>query len=127
MLYEVAEYILTSSQRLDTTHVRKFVRRVDEMVQHGVRHVLEKFEYWCTQKEDEAFIIPWLELLVLLGRLDVGIDDPRKLLDDITWRTTKSLVVRSEKSFLRLGRSKGSLVYQGKLHAFTPFPTSSRI
>lgn len=125
ILYEVAEYHLTSSHRLNTQDIQQFVRHVDEMVQHGVRHVLEKYNYRCTYEQDEAFITPLLELLVLLKRLDVDIDDARQLLDNITWfPTTKSLVVRTEKSGLKLDKSKGSLLYQNKKYTFTPFPIS---
>lgn len=96
---------------------------VDEMVQHGVRYILDKYRYQCPYGHDEEFLTSRLELLVLLRQLQIHIDDRRQLLDNITWfHSANTLMIRtSDKESFKLERYEGTLMYKGEKYAFTPF------
>ena len=83
ILYEVTEFALTSSEDFEATpDIREFKDHVQEMVQTSVRSVLDKYSYRCTYDRDKAFLTSWLEILVLLTKLRIGIVDIRRLMDD---------------------------------------------
>jgi hypothetical protein len=124
ILYEVAEFVLTSSGSiLATPDIRKFKDHVQEMVQTSVRSVLDKYSYNCTYDGDKAFLTSWLELLVLLRRLVIDVLDIRRLMDHITWsRTTKEILVITANGNLQLSKFQGTLIRNGECYMFTPFP-----
>ena len=86
ILYEVAEYTLTCSQSFEATpDMNKFKNHVQEMLQTGVLSVLDRYGYTCSYERDRAFLTSWLEILVLLTRLRIDIDDIRRVMDNMTW------------------------------------------
>jgi hypothetical protein len=85
ILYETAEFALTSSEDFEATpDVREFKDHVQEMVQTSVRSVLDKYSCVCTCDRDQEFLLSWLVVLVLLTRLGVLIVDIRRLMHYMT-------------------------------------------
>jgi hypothetical protein len=124
ILYEIAEFHLTcDGPVLLTPDIEEFATHIDEMVRHGVRHVLENHDYRCTNEYDRAFLTCWLELLVLMKQLRVNVLDTRQLLEHMTWsHTCEDIVLYSESGNLRLNKFKGTLIFGNKRGSFTPFP-----
>ncbi|KAK8095692.1 hypothetical protein PG999_013714 [Apiospora kogelbergensis] len=82
ILYEIAEYTLTATNRLAVTpDIKGFAEHVREMLHVGVRPTLERHGYRCTYDGDRDFLISWLELLVLLRKHVMDISDVRRILD----------------------------------------------
>lgn len=125
ILYEVAAYTLTCFESFEATpDIREFADHVQEMLRAGVRSVLEKYEYRCTYERDKAYLTSWLEVLVLLRRLGIGIAYTRRLLDGLTWSpmAKKISVQTADGSFLQLCRFEGNFTCSGECYTFTPFP-----
>ena len=123
ILYEVAEYTLTSSDNWEATlDIKQFKDHVQEMLQTSVRSVLAKYSYRCTHERDKAFLTSWLEILVLLKRLPIGIVDIRRLMDHITWSlVTGEIYLRTPDAILQLNRFQGTFMRNGETYTFTPF------
>ncbi|KAH6653553.1 hypothetical protein BKA67DRAFT_537207 [Truncatella angustata] len=123
ILYEVAEYTLTSESELYVTEdLKEFTDHVKEMVQVGVRPTLERHQYKCTYEPDKDFLISWLEVLVLLQRLHVDIQGVRQLLDSLTWHPFAKQLIMTTEGILECSRFEGNLILNRQRHTFTPFP-----
>jgi hypothetical protein len=90
ILYEIAEFVLTSSSGnvVDTPDIQVFRQHINEMLETGVRATLLKHGYRCSFDRDRQYLTSWLELLVLLKRLNFNIDDVRRIMDYMTWQNT---------------------------------------
>lgn len=124
ILYEITEFALTSSEDFEATpDVKEFKKHVQEMVQTSVRSVLDKYSYTCTHDRDKAFLTSWLEILVLLTRLRIRIDDIRKLMDSLTWFPIMKMIhLYTVDGILLLSKFQGTLIRNGERYKFTPFP-----
>lgn len=126
ILYEVAEYVLTcenAHEHLATEDIKEFMHHVTEMREIGVRATLDKYGYKCTFDRDKECITPWLELIVLLNRLCIDVDDIRRIQDNITWfRTCENMIINTLKGTVTIERFEGTLTLGGEEYKFTPFP-----
>ena len=120
ILYEITEYVLTCSGGIGmTSDIEPFLQHIDEMFETGVQATLAKHGYRCSYDRDRQYLTSWLDLLVLLRRLHFSIDTIRYIMDDMTWLNTLQV-----QCYLgaELSRFKGTLVVNGEMHTFTPFP-----
>jgi hypothetical protein len=120
ILYEITEFLLTCSGGIaPTSDIKPFLDHITEMLQIGVQATLAKHGYRCSYDRDRQYLTSWLELLVLFRRLNFNIDRIRTIMDHITW-----LNVTHSQWYpgVVLNRFEGSLVVDGKMHTFTPFP-----
>ena len=125
ILYEIAEFVLTSSEDFEATpDIREFKDHIQEMVQTSVSSVLAKYSYTCTHDRDKAFLTSWLEILVLLTRLRIGIIDRRRFMDNMTWfPTVKTIEYHAAGGIiLEFKKFQGTLIRNGECYTFTPFP-----
>ncbi|KAM7219446.1 hypothetical protein V8F06_005180 [Rhypophila decipiens] len=126
ILYEVAEFQLTSDQdhHMEAFEdMENFAVHVKEMLKYGVQPTLEKHNYRCSYARDKDFITSWLELLVLLRSLEFDIDLVRKFMDNLTWLPgTGKMVWVTTRGTVELRKFKGTLTVDGHQHRFTPFP-----
>ncbi|POS80286.1 hypothetical protein DHEL01_v201336 [Diaporthe helianthi] len=125
ILYEVAEYVRTcenASEHLVTEDIKEFMGHITEMQEVGVGATLDKYGYKCTFARDKEFIAPWLELLVLLNRLGIDVDDIRRVQDGITWfRSCESMVIGTFNGTVKIERFEGTLTLGGREYKFAPF------
>jgi hypothetical protein len=120
ILYEITEYVLTCSGGIGmTSDIEPFLQHIDEMIETGVQATLAKHGYRCSYDRDRQYLTSWLELLVLLKRLHISIDTIRTIMDHMTWFPTLRTQCYSGGE---LNRFEGTLVVQGEMHTFTPFP-----
>ncbi|KAH7020360.1 hypothetical protein EDB80DRAFT_221322 [Ilyonectria destructans] len=126
ILYEIAEYTLTclgGLQGLTTPDIKEFADHINEMLQVGVRSTLNKHGYRCTYDRDKEFLTSWLEVLVLLRKLFIDIDDVGRLLDHLTWSpSTEIIQLFTMNGLVEICRFQGTLILNGDRHTFTPFP-----
>ncbi|TVY79284.1 hypothetical protein Focb16_v009617 [Fusarium oxysporum f. sp. cubense] len=129
ILYEVAEYVLTIDDSADTISYMgasedssMFSEHIREMLEQGVRPTLEKYGYICSYERDKEFLTSWLEVLVLLRKLCLDIDDIRASLDYLTWfPRTKKMYRPTTKGLMEMSRYEGTLVINGDCYQFSPF------
>lgn len=124
ILYEIAEFVLTCSDEstfYKAPDIQKFRRHIGEMVATSVRKVLEQRRYGCSYGRDKRFLTSWLELLVLLKRLQLHIDLVRNLMDGMTWQPSTPVIILPNHE-LELRRFEGVLSLAKKVYTFTPFP-----
>ena len=120
ILYEVAEYMLTSEDTsLPTEDAKDFAQHIEEMLDVGVQPVLSKYGYKCSQERDKQYLTSWLELLVLLNKLKLPIDLIRAILAFSTWQGTIELCI-GENILLKI--YDGTLTIHGVVYNFEPFP-----
>lgn len=123
ILYEIAEYVLTCSGDFEATpDILEFKDHIQEMVQTSVGSVLAKYSYMCTHDRDKAFLTSWLEVLVLLTRLRIGIIDRRRFMDNMTWSPTATTIHHAAGGMLEFKKFQGTLIRNGECYTFTPFP-----
>jgi len=125
ILFEVAEYTLTAEGPWPvTTDNQEFMQHIEEMLQVGVRSVLEKQGYRCSYDRDKQFLTSWLEALVLLKQLHVDIDSIRRLMDALTWYPTlQETLLNTPGRLIHFCRYEGTLEFNGARHTFSTFPT----
>ena len=125
ILYEVTEYYLTCDQDLvSTDDNEQYVTHNREMLQLGVRPVLWKHHYRCTNHLDQAFLTSWLEVLILLTKLGLHIVDVRHMLDNLSWLARGEVYIHLtyRGGTLSIDKFKGTLSLEEKDFTFTPFP-----
>ncbi|EXJ67742.1 uncharacterized protein A1O5_09088 [Cladophialophora psammophila CBS 110553] len=124
ILFEIAEFTLTSIVEFEATpDIREFKDHIRQMVDTSVRSVLDKYGYKCTHNRDKAFLTSWLEILILLRRLSVEIDDIRRIMDHLTWfQTTQVIIVKAPGAVFELCKFQGTFILNGERYKFTPFP-----
>ncbi|KAI0490447.1 hypothetical protein F4859DRAFT_458046 [Xylaria cf. heliscus] len=123
ILYEIAEYELTCDGELEATpDTKEFKAHVKEMVRIGVRPTLDKHGYSCSYDRDKEYLTSWLEILVLLTRLNVDIGDVRRILDDITWHRPRRITYKTIMGVILLGLYEGTLEFCGEHYTFSPLP-----
>ncbi|KAF2122092.1 hypothetical protein BDV96DRAFT_640157 [Lophiotrema nucula] len=120
ILYEIAEYWLTSVGGFGLTpDVEIFLRHIQEMLQIGVQATIAKHNYGCSYDRDKLYLTSWLELLVLLRRVKFDVDTIRHIMDNMTWMNRCHVQYYPG---VELKRFEGTLIVNGELHTFTPFP-----
>lgn len=129
ILYEVAEFFLTSEGALpDFDDIRPFKSHVEEMLRTSVQAVLTKHKYKSTYSRDEAFLMSWLEFLVLLKKLRLDIINLRSIMDALTWPPRTGVIMHgTPEGWLNIERFKGTITRNGEVFNFTPFPLWVRV
>ncbi|KAK7216561.1 hypothetical protein V2G26_004564 [Clonostachys chloroleuca] len=106
-----------------TSDIKTFADHIDEMLNLGVEAVLNKYGYECSHNRDKEFLTSWLEVLVLLRKLSLDIDDVRRLLGCLTWSpSTGVIMLLALNGLVVFHRFEGTLTLNGVPFEFTPFP-----
>ncbi|KAK2028976.1 hypothetical protein LX32DRAFT_639490 [Colletotrichum zoysiae] len=123
ILYEIAEYTLTADgDWLITPDNKEFMDHIKEMLHFGVRPTLEKHGYRCSYERDKEFLTSWLEVLVLLRQLRIGIIHMRRLMGHLTGFYGNNITFSTPKGTIKLYRYEGTLMLNEVTYTFTPFP-----
>jgi hypothetical protein len=81
ILFEVAENILTHKSYTITSDIQPFISHIAEMIKEGVRPVISKHHYGCTNGSDLDLVIGWLELLIILAKVVPDVKERKEMLD----------------------------------------------
>ena len=120
ILYEITEYTFTCSEGiLMTPDIEPFLQHIREMLKTGVQATLAKHGYRCSYDRDRQYLTSWLEVLVLVKRLEFSSDEIRHIMNLMTWHDRCYIPSRSG---LALHKHEGTLVVNGETHTFTPYP-----
>ncbi|KAL2879867.1 hypothetical protein SGCOL_004913 [Colletotrichum sp. CLE4] len=124
ILYEITEYTLTCDNGIEETEDNKeFVKHIREMEETGVRSVLSKYGYRCSDDRDKDYLTSCLEILCYLRRFGIDIVEVRRLMSDILWFSfTPDMMYQSHLGLVQIWRFEGALEFQGKRYEFTPYP-----
>lgn len=120
VLFETAEYLLTHLGPLTVTEdIVPFFSHTVEMSNEGVRAVISKYGYVCTNSSDLTLIIGWLELLIILTRVIPNVSTRRDILDWIDKEEVGSYTLFDE-GRIEVDKSKGIISCNGTKFEFTP-------
>ncbi|OQO07673.1 hypothetical protein B0A48_07370 [Cryoendolithus antarcticus] len=90
ILFEVAHFGATgdpSEDWISQPDVAPYIMHMFEMVQsNGVRAIIDRYGYKCTQPFDQALITFWLELLILFGQIGLDKADVCKFVTNMTFQ-----------------------------------------
>ena len=119
VLFEVAEYLFTISDSVTITDdIAPFFSHIIEMGTSGVRPVLSKYNYVCTNGSEMRLIIGWLELLIVLAKVVPNVGSRRYILDLVEKEEAGSLSMPD--LGIRIDKVNGILSCNGTNYDFTP-------
>ena len=88
------------------------------MIENGVQHVIDKYEYKCTNDMDSTLVIGWLEIHIILHKLVPDTGRKQWLFDWINRPTVGSIF--DPETGLTIDKAKGVISYDGTDYAFNP-------
>ena len=120
VLFEAAEFTGNRSQPIPRSDMEPFMRHLREMKGYGVRYVLNRYGYRCTNQSDLVLVVGWLEILLILSRLVPSIRTRRAILDAVDNYTVRTCY--HEQSGIAVDKSKGFITMDERTYEFTPVP-----
>jgi hypothetical protein len=102
-----------------TDDIKTYLNHIDEMLSAGVQATLVKHGYRCSYDRDRQYLMSWLELLILLKRINLDVDMISNIMDRLTWQTTCQTY---HYTGLELNKFEGNLISNGQMYEFSPFP-----
>jgi hypothetical protein len=118
ILFEVGVYVLCHKEFMAADDVKPFVSHVKEMFSEGVRAIVSKYDYVCTNSDDLTIIIGWLELLVILARIVPDVYARHMILDWFDKSEIGSFIWPD--LGLKIDKLKGTIRCKGIKYEFTP-------
>ncbi|OBT96482.1 hypothetical protein VE01_05652 [Pseudogymnoascus verrucosus] len=127
ILFEVACWLFNHESCVEYDDMAGYISDCREMVQVGVKAVVDKRKYKCTNGGDTRIVTSWLELLVLLYKHVPSISTRRDLLDTVEGfhATTMAEVKFYSDDDISVDVVGGKLVVGNKTYSFTPIPPPS--
>jgi len=122
VLFEVAEYILNHRQFVNTDDIHTFVDHIGEMGHTGVKEVVKKYGYKCTNESDAKLVVGWLEILLILCKVVPDVGDRQMVFDELNRPFVGSLQLIHWG--LEIDKSKGIIKCNGETYEFTPVYTT---
>lgn len=120
ILFEIAAYTLTRSRPFSLSDTTRFVAHLSEVNKEGVRLVLIKHGYRCTNQSDSELVIMWLEILLILYKLTRSVRVRREVLNAIDNPMTHTCVHKETGIFV--DKRLGIVKHNGEKYEFTPMP-----
>ena len=118
ILFEVAEYLLNHTAPIITLDVQDFASHVKEMFKEGVRPVISKHGYVCTNGGDLPLVIGWLEVLVILRKCVPNAGTRQEIFD---WINRSYVGVYFNPILgIEIDKTKGVVSCNGTTYLFTP-------
>jgi hypothetical protein len=109
---------LNHKNHIVTDDNKTFLAHLMEMTQHGVKPVVKKYGYRCTNKGDEKLVIGWIELLIILGTVVPDVDQRQEIFD---WIDKGEIgEVTMENLDLHIDKAQGIIVSKGRTFHFSP-------
>jgi tetratricopeptide (TPR) repeat protein len=118
VLLEAAEFTRNRAQPISRQDMDPFMRHLREMKGYGVRYVLNRHGYRCTNRSDRELVVGWLEILLILSRLVINIRTRRDILNAIDKFSVRSCY--HEELGIAIDKEKGLVTLDGRTWDFTP-------
>lgn len=125
VLFEVAEYVLNHTEYIVTADIQIFISHVKAMFKEGVRSVVSKYGYVCTNGGDLPVVIGWLEVLIILVKCAPNVGTRQEILDWIN----RSYVGTYSNPILgiEIDMANGVISCNGTTYHFTPVFRPTRV
>jgi tetratricopeptide (TPR) repeat protein len=120
VLFETAEFVRNRSRPIPLDDIRPFITHLREMKGYGVRYVLNRHGYRCTNQGDRELVIGWLELLLILSRLVPSIRIRRAILNAVDDSKVRSC--HHEESGITVNKEAGIITVHENSYEFSPIP-----
>ncbi|RYN22721.1 hypothetical protein AA0119_g11787 [Alternaria tenuissima] len=125
VLFEVAAFTFNQAEPVGLPCTDSFKKHLLMMNGDGVRPVLDRYGYSCTNKFDREWVITWLEILLALRRTTPSIHTRRQILDAIDNSKVRSCVHQG--AGVEIDKERGILKANGTIHLFNPLPVEDEI
>jgi tetratricopeptide (TPR) repeat protein len=123
VLFEVAEFTLNRSRPGPLADIEPFMIHLSEMNRVGVKFVIDKHGYECTNQSDSQLVIGWLEILLALYKIVPSIRTRRDILNAIDDPMVGTCL--HEESGIAIDKDKGIVTANGKTYEFNPLPSET--
>ncbi len=121
ILYEIAAWVLDHKDFTWTDDNRPFIHHAFEMLTSGVRPVIDKYGYKCTNESDLDIVTGWLEIHVLLCQIfEDDVHSRRELHDEINRKEAGSFSCYLDWGIITVDKVDGIISYLGRTVRFTP-------
>lgn len=120
VLCELAEYAASRLQTPSLDDVQQFMKHLSDMTRAGVRPVLNRQRYKCTNQGDLEQVLAWLDILVALHKTVPSMRVRRHILDAVNNPTVQTCL------HLEVGvtvdKGRGTITTDRKTYTFNPAP-----
>jgi hypothetical protein len=120
VLFEVAAFTFSRAEAVGLPCTDPFEKHLLQMKGDGIRLVLDRYRYSCTNKGDREWVIRWLEILLALRKTVPSIHTRRQILDAIDNSAVRSCV--HQEAGVEIDKEKGILKANGTTFQFNPLP-----
>ncbi|KIW91209.1 uncharacterized protein Z519_08105 [Cladophialophora bantiana CBS 173.52] len=120
VLFEVAAFTFNRAEAVGLPCTDPFEKHLRQMRRDGVRLVLDRYRYNCTNKGDREWVIPWLEILLALRKTVPSIHTRRQILNSIDNSAVRSCV--HQEAGVKIDKERGFLEANGTTYQFNPLP-----
>lgn len=120
LLFEAAAFAHTRARPISREDMDPFMRHLREMKGYGVRYVVNRHGYRCTNRSDRELIIGWLEILLVLSRLVPSLRTRRAILNAID--NSRVRTCYHEQLGMGIDKKTGLITMNGRTWGFTPVP-----
>jgi tetratricopeptide (TPR) repeat protein len=120
VLFEVAEFVRNRSRPVGLADIERFMEHMREMKGYGVRYVVNRYGYRCTNQGDRELVVGWLELLLILMRIAPSIRTRKIILDAVD--NVRVRTCHHKESGITIDKEKGVVIVNERTYEFTPVP-----
>ncbi|RYP43490.1 hypothetical protein DL768_009907 [Monosporascus sp. mg162] len=120
VLFESAEFVRNRSRPIALADIEPFMDHLREMKGYGVRYVLNRHGYRCTNQGDRELVIGWLELLLILSRIVPSVRTRQIILNAVD--NTMVRTCHHEESGITVDKEKGTVTMNERTYEFSPIP-----
>jgi tetratricopeptide (TPR) repeat protein len=120
VLFEAAEFTRNRSRPIPLADMEPFMKHLREMKGYGVRYVLNRHGYRCTNQGDRELVIGWLEILLTLSRIAPSIRTRRAILNAVDNSMVRTC--HHQESGITVNKEKGTITMNERTYEFTPVP-----
>ncbi|KAK6541495.1 hypothetical protein TWF694_007304 [Orbilia ellipsospora] len=122
VLFEVAAFTFNRAEPVGLPCTDTFQNHLQQMRADGVRLILDKYQYKCTNKSDREWVINSLEILIALRKAVPSIHTRRQILDAIDNAAVRSCT--HQEAGVEIDKERGTLKLNGTvIFQFNPLPT----
>ncbi|KAK8099592.1 uncharacterized protein PG998_012833 [Apiospora kogelbergensis] len=126
VLFEVAAFTFNRAEPVGLPCTDMFERHLSQMRGEGVREVLNRYGYQCTNQGDREWVVTSLEVLLALRKTVPSIHTRRQILDAIDNAVVRSCV--HQEAGVKVDKERGLLKGPGgDTFQFNPLPVQNGI
>jgi tetratricopeptide (TPR) repeat protein len=118
VLFEAAGFTWNRSRPIPLADIEPFMKHLREMKGYGVRYVLNRHGYRCTNQGDRELVVGWLEMLLTLSRILPSIRIRLAILNAVD--NSRVRTCHHQESGITVDKLKGTITMNERTYEFTP-------